>query len=249
METRITIEGAKTSGRKYCFTTRISQISHSFQEFPRPLRADDERVVRKLIEVGEPATSLVPKLLAIPGVRNVAVWSHSLRVSKGKAFRWIEIEGPLFEVLRKFFLISEEVFRLGSFPKDLPLVHSYGSSWEEEFTFGHTTGQGQILEPRRIVVEVVVPRRAQVYHTTCEISNYPGRWTEGYPLEEVGKVGTSLLMRLGIIPGIEKVGLEPYQLLVIKKDTFNWYEEVEPPLLEALQRCFGSGEEPVKVFR
>jgi len=226
--------------RRYYFNNTFSQASGQFR---RPLRTEKEEVARKLRKLGEPFASLVPRILAIPGVTEVRVLPSSFQITKGRAFRWIEIERPLFVEVFK----TDNISYLGVFLGDLPLVNLYGPNWEERF-ISNTASQ---IEPR-IVVKKDLPLNTQVYHLTCEISHYPGQWWMDHLLDEgiegiVGKVGTSLLRQLWVVGGIRKISIESYRLLVIKEEGSDW-RKIDDGVIKALKGCFGE-DKAVKVFR
>lgn len=105
----------------------------------------------------------------------------------------------------------------------------------------------------KIVVESVPNPNFRNYHVNTEISQVPTldfwrplRESSKEYLERAGEVGSTLLRKVFDIPGVNHVIMEPYVLSVIKGEAFDW-EEVEPPVLEAIKQAFGELEQEVVV--
>ncbi len=110
----------------------------------------------------------------------------------------------------------------------------------------------------RIVIENNLPNSdVRNYHTTAEISHYSihnfwrplRRQSSDSYLEQVGRIGTQLLMDIFAISGVNEVFIKPYELHVSKGKAFDW-EDIEPAIIEALKVTFVTGKpEEIEVIR
>ncbi|MCJ7793066.1 MAG: NifU N-terminal domain-containing protein [Candidatus Marinimicrobia bacterium] len=107
MVPRIVVKWGRTSDiRFYHVTLEISESPS--QTFWRPLRDTSERPLK---ETGEIGSDLIRRIFAIQGVAAISIVPYSLKVEKGSAFKWDEVEayvlGILSEILMSHFGTQE----------------------------------------------------------------------------------------------------------------------------------------------
>ncbi|MCL5016506.1 MAG: NifU N-terminal domain-containing protein [Patescibacteria group bacterium] len=83
--------------REYNVRVEISQSPR--ESFQRPLRDSSETY---LTAVGEVGADLVRRLMAVPGVTEVAIYPYTVRITKAPSFSWEETEA----------LVKKELYRL-----------------------------------------------------------------------------------------------------------------------------------------
>lgn len=119
-----------------------------------------------------------------------------------------------------------------------------------------TSGK-EIMEPQIVIVVKKMRQERKRYAFNIEISEYP-IWVSFCPslgisgknLNDVGKLGKSILQEVFDIRGVNSVSIKPHKLSVIKNYFFEW-DEIDSKIIKAFDKCFkrrGINQE-IKVIR
>lgn len=115
----------------------------------------------------------------------------------------------------------------------------------------------RVTKPKIVVVHVLNPQvrqfetafpvsRAHINHFPFPLQEGPG-WGTERELTAIGPIAETLLRNLNEIAGIKEVFTNLYSITVTKGRAFDW-EDIEPPVLEALVKVYNANHETSLVL-